>query len=251
MDSDIQRYAPSPSTTDHSIKRDCLRRAIALSLQHTRSAGNGERQDDAIEIIDSDDDDDDDDDDDAPDDSDKRFERDLERALTLSQQEAASLSTTPAQASATTGPPPSQPVLVKNEANAPEASVSSFISERAKLEQARLERLKRLRPDLVQPQQQKQQPPSRSSSRKRSRDGSTTESSSDEETTATKRLRQSRAGKEKSVGEQEMLFWNMAEIRQTANALADPAKDTRPTWRLSEIIGPVRLPRHFFLPILC
>ena len=35
------------------------------------------------------------------------------------------------------------------------------------------------------------------------------------------------------------MFWK-GEIRQTANMHVDPKKDTKPTFRLSEIIGEVR-----------
>lgn len=135
---------------------------------------------------------------------------------------------------------------------------NNFLSERAQLEKERLARQKRLRGDTVD----------RISSQGPTPSTSTTDSESDDDDLrkpAVKRqhLAPSRQGKtlqqSKSKGStgvidevpkpgaspnssanQPQLFWK-GEIRQTANMHVDPKKDARPTFRLSDIIGEVRL----------
>lgn len=238
-DEDIARYCPSSCSPVVPYPHSCSHsRAIALSLLD----GPPARRAPQPEIITIDDDDE------EPENSDEPFQSELQRALQLSAAEASTTrgpKTIPAMrpttppAAAPTAPPGAPPVG------------PSLQSERAQMERERLERLKRLRPDLID-----NSGANTGGQRKRGRDGDTEtdESEVDEDTRpGAKRHRvsppaASRPRVDGGAGRRdeyatasapgEQLFWD-GELRQTANALADAAKDTRPTFRLTEIIGKV------------
>jgi tyrosyl-DNA phosphodiesterase-1 len=208
--------------------------AIALSLKEAQAVGTSSQP---ITI-----DDDSDDGDDSSEDA--RFNANLQRALALSNTEPSDAPKAPssaAQSASAPAPPAATP------------TTAPFMSERAQMEQARLERLKRLRPDLAAAAAMVTPVPAPAAKRARasappSSSGSETESDSGAEG-APPRQRQrvsppgaapeNGKGKGKAGADDGVLFWDAPELRQTANALVDRAKDTRPTWRLSEIIGPV------------
>ncbi|EPQ56055.1 phospholipase D/nuclease [Gloeophyllum trabeum ATCC 11539] len=127
------------------------------------------------------------------DDEEAQFQEDLQRALEASR---ASIGT-----------------AAKPNPAAQAASASSFLSERAQLEKARLERQKRLRGDTGSAEGE----------------GSPSSSSAPPAKSATGMAYTAPSGSEP-------LFWD-GELRQTANKHVDPKKDTQPTFRLSEIIG--------------
>jgi tyrosyl-DNA phosphodiesterase-1 len=225
-------------------------RAIARSLEET-SAGSRDApisiEDETIVIQD---------DSDTESESSSDVHAELKRVLDLSKADvtvkAEPKPPTPSAVSATPAEPSSSKAEAKVPPPPPTAGPLSFMAERAKLEQARLERLKRLRPETDQPdpaaKRARSSPPS-----------SDTEDDDDAKPTRpacvllrsavlphltgreydSKSLPAASKGKEKVVKPEDELFWN-GELRQTANSLADPSKDKRPVFRLSEIIGPVR-----------
>ena len=167
----------------------------------------------------------------------------MEKALALSQAEAGE-KTRSAVPAARGAPKEHAPLASSSQdaiATAPESntassgsgSTSAFLSQRAQLEQERLERQKRLRP---QQQQRQATPPSQSNS--------TTESGSDDEIEERPAKRQhvstqARAGPSSSTHPAvNQKFWN-GELRQTATQHAEPRKDGQPTFRLTEVLGPV------------
>ena len=116
---------------------------------------------------------------------------------------------------------------------------SSFLSERAQLEKARLERQKRLRNDgndteEDEPRSKRQR--LSSLSRARTHDKAYTFVSDSPSPTAPN----GSADAVPAAG----LFWD-GEIRQTGNKYADHRKDTKPTFHLTDIIGDVSY--FFFL----
>ena len=106
---------------------------------------------------------------------------------------------------------------------------STFLYERAKLERERLERQKRLRPDsaraspMVEDSDDEEPPAKRQNTSSASSVHSATSSNS-----------------RRPVQPQTQFFWN-GELRQTATKHADPRKDGCPTFRLTEILGQVRI----------
>lgn len=137
---------------------------------------------------------------------------------------------------------------------------NSFLSERAQLEKERLARQKRLRGDAGDRNSSRGPTPSTSTadSEDYESDGGDLEKPvAKRQHLATPRqnkpLQQpkskqsanvisapSKPGNSSSVStNQPQKFWR-GEIRQTANMHVDPEKDTRPTFRLSEIVGEVR-----------
>ncbi|KIO27808.1 hypothetical protein M407DRAFT_72614 [Tulasnella calospora MUT 4182] len=107
-------------------------------------------------------------------------------------------------------------------------TVSSFLADRAKMERERLARQKRLRPQVQQPEE-------------------TESEEDDEDSPPAKRVKAEDGGsravpthtptpKQPVASSSESLLWE-GEIRQTANRHVLPSKDTKPVWRLSEILG--------------
>jgi tyrosyl-DNA phosphodiesterase-1 len=183
-------------------------RAIALSLQEAKR----KPQAGVIEL-------------DSDDDEEAQFQKDLKHALQQSTAETSQSGSHPAIASSSSQPPepPGQ------------STTNAFLSERAQLEKARRERQKRLRP---------------STSRKSTED----EESDDEEppakrhqvsTSSSSRLRSNVSSSSKILGSTstptiEQIFWN-GELRQTATQHAEPRKDGRLVFRLTEVLGKVCL----------
>ena len=134
---------------------------------------------------------------------------------------------------------------------APTRPGSAFLLDRAQMERERLERQKRLRPDIADP-----------STSKRSRDVGGDEED-DQEDASAKRQRvssslcalrtnvhsssrtaspvpgSSKSSRTANTQSGESLFFE-GELRQTANKHVDAAKDTRPVFRLTDILAPVR-----------
>jgi tyrosyl-DNA phosphodiesterase-1 len=176
------------------------------------------------------------------------FDEDLRRVLELSKTEvSASQSSKTTLTSLPAAPPPTQ--AAKNgpkEATTPNSAppaAAGKLSERAQMEQERLARLRQRRPDLVP--DVTSAPPMQSKRSRTASSGSDTED--DELQPATKRQRNPHFNtrssvdantRRRSVPPQEPMFWD-GELRQTANPLVEPAKDTRSVFRLSEIIGKV------------
>jgi len=165
---------------------------------------------------------------DDEDDEDVRFRADLVRAIAASKA-AASPTTSVATLSSDSD---------SNQAIGPAAapqSNSAFLTERAKLEQERLARLKRLRGDSEDPNGAAAPPPKRPTP---SRTMSCSPASQDGPR---------RKGKEVADDPEEAeVFWD-GELRQTANKHVEPRRngeDGKPVFRLSQIIGDVRSAFH-------
>ncbi|KAF9650179.1 phospholipase D/nuclease [Thelephora ganbajun] len=184
-------------------------------------------------------------------------DEDLERALTLSLEDSttgeqfqADLQRALQESRSQSQSAPPQHIPQTALANT-SAKPNSFLSERAQLEKERLARQKRLRGDSDDRNSSRGQTPSTSTA-----DSEDCESDgNDLGKPAAKRrhviprqgrtLQQSanvinRSSKPSTSSNtstnQPPMFWR-GEIRQTANAHVDPKKDTKPTFRLSEIIG--------------
>jgi hypothetical protein len=172
------------------------------------------------------------DDDDDHDDEEARFQADLARAIAASKENAS-----PATSIASLSSDQNQTDGVGNASTSASAVVttahsstsSSFLAERAQLEQQRLARLKRSRGET---DSHVTGPPSkRQSSSSRELSGTPASESG-----------QSRREKER-VDEEAEVFWD-GELRQTANMHVSPGHNGtngKAVFRLSEIIGDVRL----------
>jgi tyrosyl-DNA phosphodiesterase 1 len=160
-------------------------------------------------------------------DPDAQFEADLARALKLSEQQ----SRQDTEELSPAAPAPH----ISNISTSIRQQTDGFLSERAQMEKARLERLSRLCPDLITSSS------STATNLKRSRDASPSSSDDeDEDVSSSKKYRPSSSERLKAA-DSPQLFWNTHEIRQTANVFVESPGDTKSTWRLSEIIGPVRI----------
>jgi tyrosyl-DNA phosphodiesterase-1 len=168
---------------------------------------------------------------DYEDDEEARFQNDLARAIAASKANAspatsiASLSSDQSQ----TGDVGTEPTCAS--AVATTHSSPSFLAERAQLERQRLARLKRLRGST---DSHITGPPSK-------------RRASPRETNCTPVAEAGPSrGENETVGQEAEVFWN-GELRQTANMHVEPGRngtDGKPVFRLSEIIGDVRLFRY-------
>jgi tyrosyl-DNA phosphodiesterase 1 len=189
-------------------------RAIALSLQDAAPKH-------AVIDLDTDDEDD----------EDANFQAQLNRAIMASKAETSRRSHQPAGKDV--APSDSQPTM-------PGASV--FLSERAQLEKERRERQKRLRPEAALDGNDHgddsdedvavREPPAKrqhlsSSSGVRTNNASTRPASSS-----------STPSTSANVPTIDRVFWD-GEFRQTATKHAEPRKDGRPTFRITEVLGQV------------
>ncbi|KAH7927597.1 phospholipase D/nuclease [Leucogyrophana mollusca] len=186
---------------------DDLARAIALSLQGSRAPNE------PIIIDDSD----------AEDDDETRFQTELRRAIEESKAQSSRASIHPAQ---------SPPESASGIPSAP------YLSERAKLEQERLERLKRMRGDVDleggSARPAKRQYTSSSQVQTNGRANNTASASSSIATNA-----HSEAKGTTSIGNIlpiDQLFWD-GELRPVANIHTNPRQDGKPVFRLTEILG--------------
>lgn len=145
---------------------------------------------------------------------------------------------------------------------------SSFLAERAKLEQERLARLKRLRPDtddhptsiskpkdendeddeieIVEVRGAKRQRISSSSLGSHGANASVSVYSDGASGSGSSAAVASSRASVCLASDNVKLFWD-GELRQTANKYVDRAKDTRPVFRLTEILSPV----SSIIPLLC
>jgi len=170
-----------------------------------------------------------DDEDDQLDDEERRFQSDLQRAIAASKQQETSRTI-------------SHPIEIPLQAST-QTSGTSFLSERAQLEKERLARQKRLRPEMEtgsgsneDSHRSKRQHISSSSSAGVRRANSRASSSAT--SVPGPIASSSQVPASSSVDSNDpSLFWE-GELRQTANAHVDRAKDTRPTFRLTEILAP-------------
>ncbi|KAF4611889.1 hypothetical protein D9613_003755 [Agrocybe pediades] len=202
-----------------SNEDDDLARAIALSLEESQR-----NKQPALVNLDSDEDEDT---------EEARFQAELQEAIRVSQA-AAEKNPRPTAQKSTAGSS-TQPSQPGKSSDQPTGPVSSFLSERAKLEKERLERQKRLRP------------PSPVAAAE-----STTEGESDEEEPPAKRHKvsssnvshtrsnihgiSSSSASTSAIPTAEQLFWQ-GELRQTATRNAEPRKDGQPTFRLTDVLG--------------
>ena len=128
--------------------------------------------------------------------------------------------------------------------------VPSFLNERAKMEKERLERqAKRLREKETSGSvgQSLEEPPAKrprpsASSSEEPRKVSTAEKIRQAEASANELAARMNfaSGASTSSSSINTMFWD-GELRQTANRLVDKEKDKKPTFRISEIIGKVRV----------
>ena len=227
----------------HSSLTKCLiqrTRAIALSLQDSRPNGVQTHQ----EVIDVD----------SPgvDDEEARFQADIQRAIEESKQQPTTTTAAASRAPAPTVTPVPQP-----QTTALNTLAALMGAERAQMERDRLERLKRHRPDIhrnattitvdsdsdsdeeERARGAKRQHISSSQSGPRRANASASSSSTTTQT-ATARARPAAATASGSASAAQTLFWD-GELRQTANMHVDRQKDTRPLFRLTEILAPVGL----------
>lgn len=179
-------------------------RAIALSLQEASKPKL------PSPIIISDDEDDD-----------AAFERQIQRAIEASKTERSSSGSRAGPSSRIPSP---QPPLSQAAVPPP-----IFLSERALMEKERLERQKRLRPDTSFDEKEGE-------SIKKPNIASTAQSNEK----GKGRAPSSSALGGSSTSAMDQLFWD-GEVRQVANRYAEPRKDGRPTFRLTEVLGKVRL----------
>ena len=169
----------------------------------------------------------------------EQFQVDLKRALQESQSQSQSQSNPPQHVA---------PAATTDVSAGP----SSFLSERAQLEKERLARQKRLRGDNDDRNSSRGPTPSTSTADSEdyeSDDGGIGRPAAKRQHLATPRQgkashRQMNGSSKPSTSSsantnQPLMFWR-GEIRQTANMHTDAKKDTKPTFRLSEIIGEVR-----------
>lgn len=211
--------------------------AIALSLQEANNAKLPAKKK-PVEVIEIDDSDDDDVNvhGSAIDPEEARFQEELRRVMELSKVE-----TGPSSASSSR-----QAYIPPTQAAASSASgTNSLLMDRRRMEEERLARQKRLRPGIVQSSANVSDEEDEEDdgmldggrSAKRQRLSSTIPSARRANATSSSNptgVTNARASG--SATSQEPLFWN-GELRQTANAHVDPEKDTRPVFRLSDVIG--------------
>ncbi|EIW76911.1 phospholipase D nuclease [Coniophora puteana RWD-64-598 SS2] len=212
-----------------------LARAIALSLQDQANKPKAQPE---VHVID----DSSDDDEITILDEDPQFSRDLKRAMKQSKAEAETSASTSRNATSPAPPAPQAP-----------GAPSGFISERAKMEQERLARLKRLRGDSVTdttsadqgdqiPVMKRQRvSPSRAyaGNNRAAHSVSAFASSSSsgvDEAGGKGGGKEKGKEKERDVPTIDRTFWD-GELRPTANRHAEPRADGRATFRLSEVIG--------------
>lgn len=108
------------------------------------------------------------------------------------------------------------------------AEQAAFISERAQMEKERLERQKRMRATGVLPPSS---PPQKTASSASATNGK-------EKGKGSMKLDVNPPLKQNNTANGDGFFWD-GEIRQTANMHVEKSKDTKPTFRFSELVGPV------------
>ena len=166
-------------------------------------------------------------------DDDARFQAELERAITASKVETSRHSS---QAAANQVAPSDPQSIIPG--------ASTFLSERAQLEKERRDRLKRLRPesslnDHHAGSDSEDDGAIGENSAKRQRifslSGVRTNNAGTRPTSSSSALNTSA-----SVQTIDRVFWD-GEFRQTATKHAEPRRDGRPTFRITEVLGHVSL----------
>lgn len=218
---DSSRIRPKLTRTSNS--------AIALSLQD--AAGSAQHQK-PVEVIEIDSDDDDVVGEDA------QFQAELRRVMELSKSDTGP-STAASSRTSSILPAPTPVTPMSHEANNP------LLFDRKRLEEERLARQKRLRPEMHQSsinaseEEEDEDTDDNASGRDSKRQRlSSTLSSAHRANASSSSIPPANAHTTESRGDS--FFWE-GELRQTANRLVDPDKDTRPVFRLSEILGPVSI----------
>ncbi|CAL1698599.1 unnamed protein product [Somion occarium] len=222
-----------------------IARALALSVREAyKPSKTSDRKPEPKEIIEIPSSDEEDNNEDV------QLQSDVQRAIEASKAQSASSSRTysPQDSISPTISPPaiSAPSMLVRSSNA-------FPFDRAQLERERLERQKRLRPDLVEAQSKPQldnedeetdenvNMNGRSAKRQRLSHNSSTAYHSNVPSSST-RPTTGKAPRATTSGTQskepaDAYFWN-GELRQTANKYVEPSKDTRPLFRLTDILAP-------------
>lgn len=181
----------------------------------------------------------------------EQFQADLQRALQESESQSRSQST----------PPQHEPLTTAaNDSSKP----NSFLSDRAQLEKERLARQKRIRGETDDRVSSQGPTPSTSTTDSESdddglgkpaakrqhlatpRQGRTLQQSKPKESTGVINRTPKPSTSSSTSTNQPQMFWK-GEIRQTANMHVEPEKDTKPTFRLSDIIEEVRF-TNFLMP---
>lgn len=126
---------------------------------------------------------------------------------------------------------------------------ASFLSERAQMERERLERLKRLRGQdaddgggISPPTKRQHIPSSERHANGRANIASASSSSIPSGSSTSSRTASTSIS---STPTSEQLFWN-GELRPTANKHSQPRQDGKPTFRLTEVLGSVRVDSPVF-----
>jgi tyrosyl-DNA phosphodiesterase 1 len=184
-----------------------FQRAIALSLQEAAGVN-------AAPIIVSDDEYVDEDTEDA------EFQRELRRAIEVSKVEASSTSRGDSSQ------------IAQPQARDAQPATSAFLSERALMEKERLDRQKRLRPDTSFDEKVESSKRQHLSSNYEARPNGKAKGSAIS----------SRSSSTLNIPTIDQIFWE-GEVRQVANRHAEPRKDGRSTFRLTEVLGKVCLLR--------
>lgn len=184
---------------------------------------------DVIEILSSDDE--------GVHDEDTKFQTELQKAI-----EASKAVLEPMKSENSKAP-------VKNEAIPSLASSSSvphtFPFDRAQLERERLERLKRLRPDLAEnpsssniKNERLDDEHDRERDVKRQRVSHPSSAINRSDVSSSRAAPRVSAGTSRTRGSEDNIYWS-GEIRQTANKHVEKTKDTRPIFTLTDTIAPV------------
>ncbi|KIP12180.1 hypothetical protein PHLGIDRAFT_124343 [Phlebiopsis gigantea 11061_1 CR5-6] len=184
----------------------------------------------------------------AADHEDAQFEADLRRAMEESKAEAARSASTATHASASSTPAGSG--VQESSPPPPTRPGGGFPFDRAQMERERLARQKRLRPDIAQDtpsaaaeadgedDDDDDADDTRSAKRQRVSSSSVPARAnivSSSTRTSTPVAGMSKAASGSNTGEG--LYFD-GELRQTANKHVDPAKDTKPVFRLTDILSP-------------
>jgi len=210
------------------LKDHALHRAIALSLMdHPKPQSSSSKPHDYSR--DSDDDE-------------LRFQQDLHRAMEASRAD----STTPAEPTQ----PTTKAVVEQNTSSVSSTfqsgsstPSSSFLSDRAQLERERLARLKRHRGEDHEdkPSSLPNKRQYLSTNLERTDERASTMPSISSSSSSSSNLEdkvKAKASNVKIPSVVDQVFWD-GELRPTANLHSEPRQDKKPTFRLSEILGPV------------
>ncbi|THH28564.1 hypothetical protein EUX98_g5632 [Antrodiella citrinella] len=213
---------------------DEIARAIALSLKEATVSSSvpTHKHRKPVEVIEIDSDDEE-----LPsNDEEAQFQADVRRAMEASKSDAGP-STATSSRQASISPylaPAAEHIQLAN---------NPLLFDRKRMEEERLARQKRLRPEMQQSSatvsdedEEDDEERGREKNAKRQRISSTLPSAHRTNTASSSNAANARAGGSSSSRENN-IFWE-GELRQNANRFVNPAEETRPIFRLSEIFGP-------------